>query len=279
MSIFDRWTDLDPALARRRIEAAHGSAIFNQFSGLDPYYAIRQTEVALGIDLDNRATDFNQLKPAIDAALAHGGAPSWVPVGAKIHFDFLGGAPQGRAWNNGAEVAISTLLTGAVLDAGGLLFIGAEGASVTATPILIAAAPLPYSGVFDQTYNDGNTLSGAETMAFDGIDSNHKGTVGGSEVSLTTDDYDVLYLAADPAPPSQDTAGKLAFTLSNAKAAVSVNGATTTSDASQTLSFGAVTGMRIWTSRFGGQLAGPGHIRSITFYPVKSDSELSALSR
>lgn len=27
-SIFDKWTDLDPPLAFRRIEAAHGSAIF-----------------------------------------------------------------------------------------------------------------------------------------------------------------------------------------------------------------------------------------------------------
>ena len=39
-----------------------------------------------------------------------GGASSWVPVDAKIHIDFLGGTPQGRAWNNGAEVAINTLL-------------------------------------------------------------------------------------------------------------------------------------------------------------------------
>ena len=39
-----------------------------------------------------------------------GGAPDWVPANAKIHIDFLGGSPQGRAWSNGAVVAIDTLL-------------------------------------------------------------------------------------------------------------------------------------------------------------------------
>lgn len=86
MSIFDQWTDLDPALARRRIEAAHGSAIFNKFSCLDPQYAIRQIETALGIDLDNQATDFSQLKPAIDAALSGGGGGAGY-VAKAVHFD------------------------------------------------------------------------------------------------------------------------------------------------------------------------------------------------
>ena len=36
--------------------------------------------------------------------------PSWVPANAKIHIDFVGGSPQGRAWSDGAEVAINTLL-------------------------------------------------------------------------------------------------------------------------------------------------------------------------
>jgi len=39
-----------------------------------------------------------------------GDVPDWVPANAKIHIDFLGGTPQGRAWSNGAEVAIDTLL-------------------------------------------------------------------------------------------------------------------------------------------------------------------------
>lgn len=110
MSIFDKWTDLDPVLTLRRIEASHGSVIFNKFSYLDPYYAIRQVETALGIDLDNTAMDFNQLKPAIDAALGSGGgstAPAWVPANAKIHIDFIGN----RAWTGAdGEVAIAVLL-------------------------------------------------------------------------------------------------------------------------------------------------------------------------
>jgi hypothetical protein len=39
------------------------------------------------------------------------GPPAWVPADAKIHIDFLGGDPQGRAWVEGTgEVAIDTLL-------------------------------------------------------------------------------------------------------------------------------------------------------------------------
>ena len=37
--------------------------------------------------------------------------PEWVPDDAVIHIDFLGGAPQGRAWTEAAgEVGIATLL-------------------------------------------------------------------------------------------------------------------------------------------------------------------------
>jgi hypothetical protein len=40
-----------------------------------------------------------------------GGGDVWVPEGAIIHIDFLGGDPQGRAWLEGTgEVAIDTLL-------------------------------------------------------------------------------------------------------------------------------------------------------------------------
>lgn len=40
-----------------------------------------------------------------------GGAPAWVPANAKIHIDFLGGTPQGRAWMAGTgEVAVNTLI-------------------------------------------------------------------------------------------------------------------------------------------------------------------------
>jgi len=39
-----------------------------------------------------------------------GSIPDWVPDNAKIHIDFLGGTPQGRAWSNGAQAMINTLL-------------------------------------------------------------------------------------------------------------------------------------------------------------------------
>lgn len=40
-----------------------------------------------------------------------GGAPGWVPDGALIHIDLVGGTPQGRAWTQAdGEVAVGTLL-------------------------------------------------------------------------------------------------------------------------------------------------------------------------
>jgi hypothetical protein len=52
------------------------------------------------------------LLKAVESSNGGGGAttPDWVPANAKIHIDFLGGTPQGRAWSNGAEVVIDTLL-------------------------------------------------------------------------------------------------------------------------------------------------------------------------
>ena len=41
----------------------------------------------------------------ITAGMSSGPArPAWVPSGAKIHIDFLGGTPQGRAWLEGTGV-------------------------------------------------------------------------------------------------------------------------------------------------------------------------------
>lgn len=47
MSIFDKFSQLDPARMRRQIEAAYGSALFNNFSALDPHrmYVLTTTDV------------------------------------------------------------------------------------------------------------------------------------------------------------------------------------------------------------------------------------------
>lgn len=48
---------------------------------------------------------------AENAGEGGGGTPAWVPSGAKIHIDFLGGTPQGRAWVDGTgEVALTSIL-------------------------------------------------------------------------------------------------------------------------------------------------------------------------
>lgn len=107
-SIFDRWTDLDPALALRRIEAAHGSAIFDKYSYLDPQRALRQIEDALDIELDDKAgaLSFASLEAAIDAVVASD-TPEWVPENAVIYIDLV----NDRAWSeDDGEVAIDTLL-------------------------------------------------------------------------------------------------------------------------------------------------------------------------
>lgn len=42
---------------------------------------------------------------------AEGGVPEWVPEGASIRVDLVGGSPQGRAWVDGVgDVAVNTLL-------------------------------------------------------------------------------------------------------------------------------------------------------------------------
>jgi hypothetical protein len=66
-----------------------------------------------------------------------GDAPEWVPAAAKIHIDFLGGTPQGRAWVDGTgAVEIVTLLPD--YDPGSLV----PGEGLVASPLLNYAGPL-----------------------------------------------------------------------------------------------------------------------------------------
>ena len=108
-SIFDRWTDLDPALALRRIEAAHGSAIFDRDSYTDPQRAIRQIESALDIELDDVAglQDPRTLETAIDEAVGGSDAPEWLPSGAVFFIDTV----NDHYYADGAERTKSDLLT------------------------------------------------------------------------------------------------------------------------------------------------------------------------
>jgi len=49
--------------------------------------------------------------PGVPPDSSAGGTPAWVPAGARIHIDLVGGTPQGRAWVDGTgEVAVDTLL-------------------------------------------------------------------------------------------------------------------------------------------------------------------------
>jgi hypothetical protein len=53
------------------------------------------------------------LLKAVEVAPPPNGGTDWVPANAKIHIDFLGGSPQGRAWTEvDGEVSIDTLLGG-----------------------------------------------------------------------------------------------------------------------------------------------------------------------
>src|SRR6185436_2452345 len=81
----------------------------------DQYHAggcVGQLCIAAGVDtpLDQYAPGgpLKQIEDEIEGG--GGGAPDWVPANAVIHIDLVGGSPQGRAWNNGAEVDVDTLL-------------------------------------------------------------------------------------------------------------------------------------------------------------------------
>jgi hypothetical protein len=65
---------------------------------------------------------------------AEEGEDDWVPEGATIHIDFIGGDPQGRAWLEGTgEVAIDTLLgNDPNADSGMVTTTAYNGAAITA---------------------------------------------------------------------------------------------------------------------------------------------------
>lgn len=83
--------------------------------GGDPWQALGDIRNAILRNLvDCDATllqGLNDLLAPGDLAGGGGGGLDWVPEGAVIHIDFLGGTPQGRAWTaDDGEVGIETLL-------------------------------------------------------------------------------------------------------------------------------------------------------------------------
>lgn len=84
-SIFDKYSDLDPARMRKQIETAHGSPVFDQYSH-DPVRAEVQMRAALGASFD----PFSLLDPTrervqIEASLSGGGGDTY--VAKAVHFD------------------------------------------------------------------------------------------------------------------------------------------------------------------------------------------------
>lgn len=111
----DHWAVLDSAKALRDIERQTGKIMFNQWSYTDTALCSRQMQAVLGVTLTKDAMldpsrAAYEIETAVNASEGGNSAPAWVPANARIHIDFLGGTPQGRAWSNGAVVAIDTLL-------------------------------------------------------------------------------------------------------------------------------------------------------------------------
>jgi hypothetical protein len=87
-----------------------------------------------------------------------GSTPDWVPANAKIHIDFLGGAPQGRAWSNGAAVAIDTLLGNDPNTVNGWGASGYDPVDLTADGLVYSVNPPAFLGVALSTMLSGATL-------------------------------------------------------------------------------------------------------------------------
>ena len=276
-SIFDRWTDLDPALALRRIEAAHGSAIFDRDSYTDPQRAIRQIEAALGIELDDVAglQDPRTLEAAIDDAVS---APEWLPSGALAFVDFQ----NGHYYAGGAEVADLTTIFGT--DAGfGTTFsvddVSASGLSFSSHPSFLGALLLDVLGadgstsLFEVTTSD----SGACEIALDTADSSdynfellalaETAGVGASTFYNGASSIPALSNNTDNTPHAIN---RVAMTISPTKLAMSVNGETAETAVPVDGTYVSLAAAIV----FGGW----GFLHSITVYPPQADADLPALS-
>lgn len=89
-------TDGTPATAR--FDLQNGTSVTRIF----PESGTINMRLGLGLGLSHRPPH---------PAEGGGGEPEWVPEGAAIHIDLIGGDPQGRAWvRDVGEVAVDTLL-------------------------------------------------------------------------------------------------------------------------------------------------------------------------
>jgi len=102
--------------------AATGAEIGKALAADTMFYAYISADAEAGkftvtVEFANRRESIPFREDATDAEDEEEGggggeeAPAWVPENAKIHIDFVGGTPQGRAWVDGTgEVAVDTLL-------------------------------------------------------------------------------------------------------------------------------------------------------------------------
>src|SRR5262245_6371014 len=95
-----RW----PGGVMKQLGDAAGGVTYDQYA---PGGCIGQLYAAAGVEvpLDQYAPGgaIGQVEEAVEEG---GGAPDWVPANALIHIDFV----NDRAWSDGAEVAIDTLV-------------------------------------------------------------------------------------------------------------------------------------------------------------------------
>lgn len=160
MSAFTRWTELDPDLFLRQVEAALGQSIFTPFSRLDPELAFRQIEQATGQSLSHAArSDPALIMREVDVAVVAGGggdtAPDWVPADAKIHIDFVGD----RAWTEaGGAVAIDTLLGGDPNTENAWDQTGYSASDLTADGFVQSTQPFAFIGLALDKFLSGATV-------------------------------------------------------------------------------------------------------------------------
>jgi hypothetical protein len=273
---------------------------------IDEDTVVRLAAKAMGQELPPEACYLEQLWLRVDPGESStppdqgGGTPAWVPANARIHIDFLGGAPQGRAWVDGTgAVALDALLGSdpntdigyglpSGYSSGNLSADGCFSFAHTCVAFIGAARTLLLAGATVRVvFKQADTVQGsAVPLALAAADGNNAWQVDISITPMPTKGS----IAAEPWNGTPVGLSSLvnvvnigigamngfAFTITNNRSEAAINGGV------QIISYALTATMRppgSYVSAVFDVRTGYGAVQSITIYdPLPSTAGLSALS-
>jgi hypothetical protein len=296
MTIFDKYSVLDPAKMLREIDAEIDGDTFDKYSVLDLEHARRQMSAA-GIEVSNAAMmDPARLGTDVDTALADigGGAPEWVPDGALTVVDlkngqyYFDGAERTRAETIEGNADWGTFDATKIVDGVGGRATAASGSASFKFVLTSAAANglLPSDGGFTCVATYSNSITGAQAQAstlLDILDFPNYSVewTATFQYSLPADeDANTLNGFSDSATPdsTQAASHNAAFTFSLTTIAGSVDGGTVEAVETIVDNTGA-TNIAVNVSVFLTNAdSATAILEKLIFYAPVSNTELPALS-